>query len=103
MRWTLKTIFYCHVETFAYKPSINSKKENSLRRSKLAIIHIWENPKYIMVLTKKKKKLDQSVACSEFLISRFISHTNCRYLKSLYKKIMSETELGCHPQKKVKI
>ena len=61
VRWTLKTIFYCHVETFAYKPSINSKIENSFCRSKLAIINIWENPNYIMVLTKKKKKLDQSV------------------------------------------
>ena len=40
MRWTLKTIFYCHIETFAQKPSINSKIENSLCRSNFAIINI---------------------------------------------------------------
>ena len=61
MRWTLKTIFYCHIETFAHKPFINSKIENSFCRSKFAIINIWENPKYTMVLAGKKKKLDQSV------------------------------------------
>ena len=61
MRWTLKSICYRHVETFVYKPSINSKIENIFCQSKLAIKNIWENPKYIMVLTKKKKKyLDQS-------------------------------------------
>ena len=31
MRWTLKTIFYCHVETLAYKPSINRKQLLSVK------------------------------------------------------------------------
>ena len=61
MHWTLKTIFYCHVPTFAYNPPINNKIENIFSRSKLAIINIWENPNSIMVLTKKYRKLDQSV------------------------------------------
>ena len=49
----------CRIATFAYKPSINSKikKKNIYCRSKLAIKNIWENPKYIMVHTKKEEKV----------------------------------------------
>ena len=62
------------------------------------------NPKYIIVRTKMMKKVDQifylHFDCSEVLISRFISHINCRNLKKLQKKIKCKTELGCHPQNK---
>ena len=54
--YCILTTFYCHIETFAYKPSLNSKIENIFCWSKLAIINIWKNPKNIMVLTKKKKE-----------------------------------------------
>ena len=56
VRWTLKTICYRHVETFAHKPSMNSKIENIFFRSKLAIDNLGENPKNIYGSHEKKRR-----------------------------------------------